>query len=89
MDSGMLRRFILYNACRISQVKVWDLEDGKCIQTYSHHKNKVQNVRWNNSQPTVLLTGSFDKSCMVFDSRAPEVLTSTLFYDVSNQISFT
>jgi len=36
------------------------------------HKDKVQAVQWNAHEPTVLLTGSYDRTVRTFDSRAPD-----------------
>ncbi|TFY75686.1 hypothetical protein EWM64_g8323 [Hericium alpestre] len=61
-------------------VKLWDLsrgvggEEGGAIRSFdSVHKDKVQAVQWNEKEPTVLLTGSYDRTVRVFDSRAPGV----------------
>jgi len=35
------------------------------------HKDKVQAIQWNPAEPTVLLTGSYDRTVRTFDSRAP------------------
>ena len=36
------------------------------------HKDKVQAVQWNQAEQTVLLTGSYDRTVRIFDSRAPD-----------------
>jgi periodic tryptophan protein 1 len=36
------------------------------------HKDKIQSVQWNDKEPTVLLSGSYDRTVRTFDSRAPE-----------------
>ena len=47
------------------------------------HKDKVQSVQWNDKDPTVLLTGSYDRTVRVFDSRAPDAgVGATLGADV-------
>ncbi|KAJ7675684.1 WD40-repeat-containing domain protein [Mycena polygramma] len=61
-------------------VKLWDLsrdpsingEGGGAIRSFDVHTDKVQAVRWNDRDPSVLLTGSYDRTVRTFDSRAPD-----------------
>ncbi|KAF7336843.1 hypothetical protein MVEN_02120500 [Mycena venus] len=61
-------------------VKLWDLsrdpsingEGGGAIRSFDVHNDKVQAVRWNDRDPSVLLTGSYDRTVRTFDSRAPD-----------------
>ncbi|RCI03270.1 hypothetical protein CU098_012659, partial [Rhizopus stolonifer] len=46
-----------------------------CVQSYSHHKDKVQSVAWHPTEATVFLTGSYDKSVCVLDARSPAQVT--------------
>ncbi|CAG8722258.1 39042_t:CDS:10 [Gigaspora margarita] len=57
-------------------VKLWDLQSLKCAHSYDHHKDKVQQVEWHLIEPTIMLTASFDKTVVVFDSRAPNNVAS-------------
>ncbi|CEO98916.1 WD domain, G-beta repeat [Plasmodiophora brassicae] len=50
-------------------VKLWDLPTQRCTSTLSHHKDKVQSVSWNPTEPVVLLSGSYDRSCVIVDTR--------------------
>ncbi|KAF8331013.1 WD40-repeat-containing domain protein [Amanita rubescens] len=52
-------------------VKLWDLTTGGAIRSFDVHKYKVQVVQWNAAEPSVLLTGSYDRTVRTFDSRAP------------------
>ena len=66
-------------------VKLWDLSrdptingnegdgggNGGAIRSFDVHKDKVQAVQWNEKEPSVLLTGSYDRTVRTFDSRAP------------------
>eukprot|EP00245_Coleochaete_scutata_P003973 TRINITY_DN16082_c0_g1_i1.p1 TRINITY_DN16082_c0_g1~~TRINITY_DN16082_c0_g1_i1.p1 ORF type:complete len:236 (+),score=37.62 TRINITY_DN16082_c0_g1_i1:56-709(+) len=52
-------------------VKLWDLVAQKCECTLRHHSDKVQAVAWNPREPTVLLSGSFDRTAALTDTRVP------------------
>jgi periodic tryptophan protein 1 len=46
---------------------------GQAIRSFDNvHKDKVQAVQWNDREPTVLLTGSYDRTVRTFDTRAPD-----------------
>ena len=60
-------------------MKLWDLsrdstKDGEgsgALRSFDVHKDKVQAVQWNSVEPTVLLTGSYDRTVRTFDTRSP------------------
>ncbi|CAG8778175.1 7505_t:CDS:2, partial [Dentiscutata erythropus] len=53
-----------------------DLQSFKCAHSYDHHKDKVQQVEWHFIEPTIMLTASFDKTAVVFNSRSPKNVAS-------------
>eukprot|EP00727_Mastigamoeba_balamuthi_P001053 m51a1_g10945 hypothetical protein (509) ;mRNA; f:190940-192703 len=64
-----IKRNILASGSADNTVKTWDVNTLQNIHTYGHHTGKVQVVAWHPSEPSVMLTCSYDRRACVVDSR--------------------
>jgi periodic tryptophan protein 1 len=71
LSANTHHRNLLASSSADTTVKLWDLQTTKCAQSYSMHADKVCATAWHPKEATVLLTGSYDKTIVATDMRAP------------------
>lgn len=76
LHGSSFNRNVLASGSADETLKVWDVNENKCIHTYSHHDNKVQCVRWHPTEQAVMLSAAFDKKLALMDVRQPGQTTS-------------
>lgn len=60
---------VLASGSADATVRLWDVNEEKCLETFAHHADKVQCVAWHPAEHAVLMTAAFDKTVAMLDVR--------------------
>ena len=55
---------------KYGQLKIWDINSRRQVRSLDGHTQRVSSLAWNNVTPSVVASGSKDKSILVRDLRA-------------------
>lgn len=61
-----------------TKVKIWDINEEKCVQTFIHHNDKVNVVQWNPASQDVLLTAGFDGVANILSTKDNSKVTTKI-----------
>ena len=68
-------------------VRIWDLEEQACKATLANlHKNKVQVVRWNKVNESILISGGYDRVINVVDVRQQPLGENALKFRLKKEV---
>eukprot|EP00835_Amoeboradix_gromovi_P003956 NODE_283_length_11832_cov_0.293190.p2 type:complete len:400 gc:universal NODE_283_length_11832_cov_0.293190:619-1818(+) len=70
LSSNSIANNVLLSGSSDCTVKLWDISKAKVVDTFNHHADKVQTIKWHFSEATVLATGGFDGLVYVGDTRS-------------------
>ncbi|EMR11703.1 hypothetical protein PNEG_00137 [Pneumocystis murina B123] len=70
LSKNKVRKNILASGSADTSIKIWDLESCVCTDSYVHYLDKVSYIEWHPSEATLLLSGSFDHTSMIYDVRS-------------------
>lgn len=68
LSFNKLRPVFLASGSADQKVKIWDIKEEKCVQTFNFHTDKVQVVQWSPYKDDILLTAGFDSVANIISS---------------------
>lgn len=87
LNGSPFNRSVLASGGGDNVVKVWDVTENACVNSYTHHTDKVQCVRWHPTEQAVLMTASFDRHLALLDARHPgQVVAAKLSSEAESAI---
>ncbi|KAI9140620.1 WD40-repeat-containing domain protein [Paraphysoderma sedebokerense] len=68
----------LFTASDDNTVKMWDIPTGECVRTFEGHTDYVRSIALPTTNSNILLTGSYDHTVKVYDTRTSTAPIFTL-----------
>eukprot|EP00834_Sanchytrium_tribonematis_P005351 NODE_319_length_9908_cov_1.288001.p3 type:complete len:398 gc:universal NODE_319_length_9908_cov_1.288001:6609-7802(+) len=70
LDVNKVASNVVLSASADKTIKLWDVAKAKVVDTFNHHSDKVQAVKWHPVEATVYSSGGFDHNLSVGDTRS-------------------
>lgn len=60
---------VLASGSADNTVKLWDMNEEKGLESFNHHTDKVQCVKWHPAEHAIMMTAGFDRKVAILDVR--------------------